>query len=238
MVSKLLLRGLLAGLLAGILAFGFARIFGEPQVDRAIAFETALDKAKGDAPDLELVSRPVQASYGLATGVLVYGTAVGGIFALVFAYASGRSGRLSPRAVSALIGLAGFMTIALVPDLKYPANPPAIGNPDTIGLRTRDYFLMLVVSIGGAVAAINLARSLIGRLGAWNAWLTGGVAFVLLIVAADAILPAVDETPSGFSAVVLWKFRLASLGIHAVIWGGIGLVFGWLVERRKEGLLF
>ncbi len=40
MVGNLLLRGMLVGVLAGLLAFGFARIFGEPQVDRAIAFES------------------------------------------------------------------------------------------------------------------------------------------------------------------------------------------------------
>jgi hypothetical protein len=46
MVRTLLIRGMLAGVLAGLLAFGFAKIFGEPQVDHAIAFEALLDRAK------------------------------------------------------------------------------------------------------------------------------------------------------------------------------------------------
>ncbi len=33
MVGALLLRGMLVGLFAGLLAFGFAKTFGEPQVD-------------------------------------------------------------------------------------------------------------------------------------------------------------------------------------------------------------
>ena len=99
MVRTLLIRGMLVGLLAGLLVFGFARIFGEPQVDRAISFESAIDdaKAKADAangiqavPEPELVSRPVQAGLGLFTGIMVYSTAFGGLFALVFAAAHAR----------------------------------------------------------------------------------------------------------------------------------------------------
>ena len=93
MVGSLLLRGMLVGLAAGLLAFGFAKFIGEPQVDKAIAFEAQLAAAKGEAPEMELVSRETQSSLGLLTGVVVYGTAVGGLFSLVFAYALGRSGR-------------------------------------------------------------------------------------------------------------------------------------------------
>jgi hypothetical protein len=51
MVGNLLLRGILVGVFAGLLAFGFARIFGEPQVNRAIAFEDQMSQAKGEAPE-------------------------------------------------------------------------------------------------------------------------------------------------------------------------------------------
>ena len=169
MVGSLLLRGMLVGVIAGLLAFGFARMFGEPQVDRAIAFEAQMDAAKGEAPEPEIVSREVQSTVGLLTGVLVYGTAIGGLFALVFAFVYGRLGRLGVRATAALLALAAFVSIVLVPDLKYPANPPSIGNPDTIGSRTALFFAMLVISIAALVAAVNLARGLGRRLGAWNA---------------------------------------------------------------------
>ena len=113
MVRTLLIRGMLVGLVAGLLVFGFGRLVGEPQVDRAIAFETAMDEARAKAEmakgmpamaaEPALVSRDVQASLGLLTGVVVYSTAFGGLFALVFAFAHGRVGHLSPRAVSALL---------------------------------------------------------------------------------------------------------------------------------------
>ncbi len=140
MVGNLLLRGMLVGVFAGLLAFGFARIFGEPQVDRAIAFEDQMSQAKGASPEPELVSREMQAGLGLFTGVIVYSAAVGGLFSLVFAFVYGRVGRLGPRATAALLALGGFVAIALVPDLKYPANPPSVGNPETIGFRTELYF--------------------------------------------------------------------------------------------------
>jgi hypothetical protein len=234
MVGKLLMRGLLAGLLASLLAFALARTFGEPQIDRAVAFERAADKAHGEAPDVELVSRNMQASYGLATGLLVYGTAAGGMFALVFAYAQGRAGRLSPRALAALIGVAAFLAVALLPALKYPANPPAIGNPDTIGLRTALFFIELIISLTVVAGIIKLARLLARRMGDWNAWLAGGTAGLVLLAIADMLLPAVQEVPPDFSAVLLWNFRIVSLGLHATIWIGTGLIFGTLTEYATE----
>ena len=109
MVRTLLIWGMVVGIVAGLLAFGFAKIFGEPQVDRAIAFEDQMDRAKGEAPGPELVSRAVQSGVGLLTGVVVYGTALGGLFALAFAFAYQRIGRLSARSTSALLAAAGFL---------------------------------------------------------------------------------------------------------------------------------
>jgi hypothetical protein len=39
MIKTLLVRGMAVGIVAGLLAFGFSSLFGEPSVDRAIAFE-------------------------------------------------------------------------------------------------------------------------------------------------------------------------------------------------------
>jgi hypothetical protein len=231
MVGNLLLRGMLVGVLAGLLAFGFARIFGEPQVDRAIAFEEMSSHDHGDAPEEELVSRETQAGLGLATGVIVYGAAFGGLFALVFAFVQGRVGRLGPRATAALLALAAFVAIVLVPDLKYPANPPAVGNPDTIGLRTELFFVMLVISVAAMVLAVMLARRLSAAIGFWNATIVAGAAFIIVIAIAQYSLPEINEVPEQFSAVLLWRFRTASLGIQVVLWTTIGLLFGALTER-------
>ncbi|WP_307722945.1 CbtA family protein [Gandjariella thermophila] len=228
----LLVRGMLSGLVAGLLALVFARIFGEPSVGAAIDFESAEQAARGETPDPELVSRGVQSTLGLATGVLVYAVAFGGLFALAFAVAYGRVGRLSPRATALLVALGGYLAAFVVPFLKYPANPPSIGNPDTINERTVVYFGMVALSIALAVAATYLGRRLVSRLGAWNAALVAGAAFIVTAALGALLLPTVNEVPEGFPAGVLWNFRVASLGIQLVMWTTMGLLFGALVHRR------
>lgn len=240
-VGQLLLRGMLVGVVAGLLAFGFARLFGEPSVGRAIAFETAQHEAETAAArqhglpapddDPEIFSRETQSGIGLLTAVVVYGAALGGLFALAFAGCYGRVGLMSPRACAALLALFGFVALYLVPDLKYPANPPSVGEPGTIAARTGLYFSTIAVSLAASLASLSLARLLAGRLGRWNAGIAAGFLFVLMVGAAFAALPAINEVPEAFPAAVLWQFRLASLGIQAVLWAAVGLLFGALTER-------
>jgi putative cobalt transporter subunit CbtA len=177
------------------------------------------------------LSGETQAGLGLFTGVIVYSAAVGGLFSLVFAFVYGRVGRFGPRATAALLALGAFVSIVLVPDLKYPANPPSVGNPETIGLRTELFFVMLVISVAALVLAVALAQRLSARYGAWNATLIAGAGFVVVIAIVQYVLPEINEVPEQFSAVVLWRFRVAALGIQAVLWTTIGLLFGVLTER-------
>jgi hypothetical protein len=53
----------------------------------------------------------------------------------------------------------------------------------------------------------------------------------LLVAAAQVALPAINEVPEQFSAVVLWQFRVAALGLQVVLWTTLGLLFGALTER-------
>ncbi|MBW0001812.1 MAG: CbtA family protein [Verrucomicrobia bacterium] len=237
MVRSLLIWGMLVGIVAGLLAFGFAKAFGEAQVERAIAFEEKQDRAQGDPPEPALVSREVQSGVGLFTGTVVYGTALGGLFALGFAFAYGRVGPPSARVMAALLAGAGFLALVLVPQLKYPANPPAVGQPGTIGYRSEWFFFMLLISLAALVTALMIGRSLAGRCGGWNAGLLAAAAFVGLIVVAQFLLPDINEVPDQFPAVVLWRFRIASLGMQLILWSTLGLLFGAAAERvlSKQG---
>jgi len=234
MTRSLLIRGMLVGVLAGLLVFLAAHWLGEPQVDRAIAFETAADQAKGEAPEPEVVSRHVQKTFGLFTAAVVYGAALGGIFSLVFAYSYGRVGPTRPRSLSAFLAFIGFVAIAFVPSLKYPANPPAVGNPDTIGVRTGAFFLMILISIMAAVLSLKVSRFSTRRFGSWNGGLLAFGLFVMLVGLCAYALPVVNEVPAGFPADVLWRFRLAAWALQAVLWAAIGLLFGWSTERDKR----
>ncbi|EKS66442.1 MULTISPECIES: CbtA family protein [Caballeronia] len=250
MIRTLLIRGMIAGLVAGLIGFGFARAFGEPSVARAIAFEeqhehehehehghadaAATQAHSHDHGDEALVSRDTQAGLGLLTGVAVFGTALGGLFSLVFAFAYGRLGALRARGTSALLALFGFVSVAIVPFLKYPPNPPAVGNAETIGPRTALFFGMVAISIAAAVFAVRLQRRMVARHGGWNATLIAAAAYIVVIVAAQVALPSVDEVPPDFSASLLWNFRVAAIGMQALLWTTLGLVFGALAARELE----
>jgi hypothetical protein len=231
MVGKLLVRGMLAGIAAGLLTFGFAKLVGEPQVDQAISFEEKLDAAKGEAPEPELVSRHTQAGLGLFTGVMVYGAAVGGLFSLTFAYLYGRTGKLSIRALSAWLALAAFVSIVIVPNIKYPANPPSVGDPETIGYRTGLFFLMIAISIAAMVFSVKVRRRAAASLGDWEASIVAGLLFIVIIAIVQSLLPVINEVPAQFPAVVLWKFRVAAIGMQVILWTTIGLLFGALADR-------
>lgn len=241
MTGRLLARGMLAGLVAALLAFGFLKLVGEPLVERAIAFERAMQAADGrdavtghssradDGP--ELVSRAVQRGIGLLAGLAVYGAACGGLFAIAFAFAYRRMIDFGPRATSALLAAAGFISVGLTPMLKYPANPPSAGLPETIDMRTSLYFALLLISLAAMIAAGVLRRRLSSSLGEWNAALAAGAGYIVVMTGVAVVLPALDEVPEAFPATLLWHFRVASLGGQAILWATMGLLFGVLAER-------
>jgi hypothetical protein len=245
-VGSLVIRGLLVGIVAGLLAFGFAKVFGEPAVGVAIEFESAHDEAEraqqvanGITPEPaepELFSRSVQSGVGLLTGMVGIGAGIGGLFAVLFAFANGRMGGLGlgsigPGATSTLLSFYGLWSVYVIPALKYPPNPPAIGEPDTIQLRTGMYFLIMAISIASTIGALKLRKGLVPKFGSWTGSVIAFAVYVAVISFFYLVLPQINEVPDDFPASTLWQFRMASLGIQIVLWGSIGLMFGWLVER-------
>jgi hypothetical protein len=222
---------MLAGVVAGLAAFVVAYLVGEPGVEGGIAYEEqGAAHAHGGE---ELVSRGVQSTVGLLVGVLVYAVAFGGILALVYVATRGRIGPARPRVAALVLAVVGFVTVVLVPFVKYPGNPPGSSDDGSIGQRTGLYLVMLLFSVLVAALAAALARSLAPRLGTWNATAVAVGAYLLVVAVGGALLPAVDETPPDFPATVLYDFRLASLAIQATLWAVLGLTFGTLVERER-----
>jgi hypothetical protein len=241
---------MLAGLLAGVIGFCFASLVGEAPENTAIAFEAYVEyTVHHEEPEAELVSRPLQSTAGLGTGTLIYGVALGGIFALVFVAAYGRLAPLAARGTAALVGGLGFTAIYLAPFLKYPANPPSVGDPDTISFRTGLYLVMVLVSVAAMVLAVMLRQRLVQRFGGWDATLIAGGVYLAVLAVCYLALPAINEVPQEalptvidavtdadvtFPPTVLWAFRVSSLGLQVVIWSTIALVFGVLAQRQLE----
>lgn len=238
-----LVNGLIAGLLAGFAAFLVAHQIGEPPVNTAIALEEAGsdaghshdDAAPADhhSEDGTVVSRDNQSTWGLLTGTLAIGTALGGLVALAAAGVVGRIGRLRPAQSTAVVALTGFVAVALIPFLKYPASPPATGNPDTIGERTGYYFAFLAISLLAAIAVTALATRLLPALGTYRTVLVSVGTYLVVVVLTAVLMPAVKELGS-FPAQTLWEFRRASIITIATMWTVIGVVLVGLVGRQQE----
>ncbi|OIK02528.1 cobalt transporter [Streptomyces sp. MUSC 14] len=270
MEKRLILRGVIAGAVAGLLAFVFARIFAEPQIAKAIDYESgrdaaqsALDKAAGLTPEAagpDIFSRTIQANVGIGVGMVFFGIAMGALFAVAYAVCLGRVGKLRPRNLAMLVALGGFLGMYLVPFLKYPANPPSIGHPDTIKDRGNLYLAMVLCSVLFLVGAVWLGKRLQARFGNWNATLLAAGGYVVAIGIVMALLPQLGElsanvqeyghhateTPlplknskgtivfPGFPADVLFSFRFYSVAAQALLWGALGLVFAPMAERLLD----
>lgn len=237
MFRSLLICGTVAGLAAGVLAFGFTTVAGEPAVDEAIAYEEAraATAAPGAAPEKELVARDTQRGLGLLTATTVYGLALGGLFALAFGLAYGRVGQASPRRTALWLAAAAFVVIYLVPFVKYPPNPPAVGSPETLDDRTILHIAFVAISLLAALAAVRGWRSLKTRLDPGAAGVLAGSGYVAIVTVAGIAMPGIHEVPKDFPATTLWRFREASVGTQAVMWATIGLVFAPAAARVMAG---
>lgn len=240
-----LVHGLLAGLLAGVAAFVVAYTVGEPQVDRAIALEesagaTADHLHEDEAPasgaashshgEDAAISRTTQSTLGLATGTLAIGVVLGGLTGLLAAVGLGRLGSLRPAASTAVVALLGAVSFSVVPFLKYPATPPAVGSGETIDSRTALWFGFVAVSVLGVLAAVAVARWATRRWTAVPGVVAGATAYVVVVTVAALAFPKVDEL-GGFPAGVLWDFRISSLLTLLAMWAVIGAALTALVDR-------
>ncbi|MGW4328560.1 CbtA family protein [Nocardia sp. NPDC004573] len=247
-LRTLLLRGLLAGLIAGLLAATVGYFVGEPKVDAAIAIEqagSAGEHAHAESPHAHgehapapgghshgdeeepLVSRGGQ-KFGQFLALGLAGLALGAIYASVAHFARRHTTLTGPRLALAL-GVAGWAAIVAVPFFKYPANPPAVGDPDTINERTLLWVAAVVLGLVAVGAAVAVFTALRGQLPTFR--LIGGVAaFVLVTTLGYLLLPGVNEVSADFPATLLWQFRVASLAETATLWACLALGFAALSE--------
>lgn len=222
-------RGALAGLVGGLSTAVFQFFVTEDQIRAALAIETAT----AVEPAEEMFSRGTQVVGGLVAAGL-YGVFLGVVFGIVCAAlwpilpgrgVFGRSIRLSG---------AAFVGWVLVPALKYPPNPPGVGDPDTIGGRTGGYVALLVVSLIVLYLALDLWNRLTaaGRVGGTRfAIVAAGYLAVITIL--YLVFPASPD-PVELPANLIWHFRLDSLAGNALLWLVLGVVFGLLGDRRSR----
>jgi len=239
--GSLVIAAVVTGVLAGLVAATFASIAGEPAIDDAIAIEeanaAAHPAAEEDHGEEEAsVSRSDQRGVGLFGAYALTGAAFGGLLALTTHGL--RRGRpdVARRVVTAGLILAGGLTVA--PWIKYPPNPPAVGDPDTLVERQWLYVGIICIAVLVGLAAVTLSQRLRSR--GWPehrrvAAVAATVAVIMLV--AFTLMPgAPDEVPVG--ATLVWRFRLASLGSNLTLWAVLTLAVAWVLAeatRRRVG---
>jgi hypothetical protein len=217
-------RGAAAGAAAGLVAATLAFFWLEPVLREAIALEGG-----GTIADDGIVSRSVQERVGAPLGFVLVGLAFGLVLAAV-----DRAARPSADPWRRALVLTGGVALAafVVPQLRYPANPPGVGDPETVTSRTGAYLVAVVL---GALIAVLVAiawRTLAddtGRVPPGSQ--VGVVAGALLLVALTWLALPSSGDPVEVPAALLWDFRIRSLGVTALLWVVLGATYGALTLR-------
>jgi predicted cobalt transporter CbtA len=230
--TGLLVRGLAAGGIAGLAAGLIGLVVVEAPIRAALAVEEARAAAEhttGDHAHAEVFDRSTQIVGGVLAAIVV-GLALGAVFATAYAYTRRWFTDREPFTRSLTLGLAAFGVAALLPAIKYPANPPAVGDPTTVNYRTGLYLGLIVAGVVLAYGASYLASRL-GHLTAPVRTTAVLLATVVAVVVLLLVFPAPpDAIPADMPSDVLWDFRLASLAETATLWIGLGLAFGLLID--------
>lgn len=229
-LAVVLKAAVLAGLLGGFAAAGFHWTFTEPLIDRAVEMEQHSHGSPADSPVEPLVSRPVQ-KLGLFVGFLLYGGAWGLLFGLLvhairpwFAEIGyGKQGVF----LAVLLGWA----VAIFPLLKYPANPPGVGELESIGYRQLLFLGLIALSLIGTIVALAFERRLrrTGRLARAGVMITYAVGFAMLFLAFPP-----NPDPVRLPLELVGEFRFLSLLGQLVLWTAMGGLFWWLCRNDSS----
>jgi hypothetical protein len=249
------LRYLAPGVVGGIVSFAFSRVMIEPLISAAVDYEGEREHAEaqlagGDHDHgHELFSRSVQENVGAAVGVIAFAVAMGVLFAVCYTVIRNvlerRGVATDPTALAVLLSVGMFAAIALVPGLKYPANPPTVGLEDTIGSRSSAFLTITVVSVVSACAAVAAGLAWSRRWGKWPATAVAAGGYVIVMAIAFVLLPSFHEVPGplsgpdgivvdGFPAQVLAEFRSYSVLNQALMWVTIGATWACLPALSRS----
>ena len=216
-----LISGALAGTIHGVVNFAIV----EPYLDQAIGIENQNLFASGEEEDnpqfwAEYESYRIWQKSGQVLAGIVLGIAMGSLFGIV--YVLSRNSLPGKNDVTKSLILAGLMwlTIYIIPFLKYPANPPTVGDGETVVLRAILYVSLIIISGVGVVVFYKLSKKLNG-----NKKYLSLVGYAGLMVTAFIAMPDnPDEITAPMNLVNEFRF-VSVLGVSS-FWGSVGILLG------------
>jgi hypothetical protein len=200
---------LVSGAIAGALLGLINQLLVEPYIDQAIAIEVQNTIASGDPVDFdELVQYRLWQKGGEIVAATILGTSLSALFGIVYAYAKGSIPGSSNKKKGLILAGIMFFVIFLVPALKYPANPPAVGDPETIEYRESLYIGMLAIS-GFAALGVSILYRKLGQTYRESRKIIVPALYAVIIASAFVVLPANPDEIT-ISSDLLMNFRILS----------------------------
>ena len=216
-----LFSGALAGTIHGIVNLGIV----EPHLDEAIGIENQNLFASGEEEDTPQfwaeydAYRDWQKSGQVLAGTIL-GTSIGALFGIVYAFA--RHVLPGSNDLKKTLLLAGVMwfTLYLIPFLKYPANPPTVGDGETVVLRAILYLSFIAISGLSVVVFYKLSKKLNGN----KKYLALAGYAGLMVITFVAMPDNPDEITAPMNLVNEFRF-VSVLGVSS-FWACIGITLG------------
>jgi predicted cobalt transporter CbtA len=221
---------LLAGAIAGTILGAMNQVAIEPFIEHAIELEMQNTAQSG-----QIINPAEFAAYrfwqrgGEIVAGTILGLSIGSLFGIVFAYArSSVPGSNNKKKGLIVAGIMWFV-LFLMPALKYPANPPSIGDPETIYYRQSLYVAFLAISGFSALGLAFLYRK-IRSLHIRKAIIPA--AYVAMMAGAYLAMPA-NPDPINAPVDLVIGFRITSAITITLFWGLLGVIFGAFWDKLK-----
>lgn len=226
---------LVSGAIAGTILGLINQILVEPYIDQAVAIEVQNTVASGESVDVdELAQYRLWQKGGAIVAGTILGTSISALFGIVYIYSRDSLPGSNNKKKGLILAGIMFFVIFLIPALKYPANPPAVGDPGTIEYRGSLYIGMLVISGFTALGVAILYRSL-GQTHRESRKIIVPTAYAVIIALAFVVLPTNPDEIT-ISSNLLMNFRIVSTITMGIFWGILGILLGsfWDIVKPHE----
>jgi hypothetical protein len=223
---------LLAGAIAGTILGVVNQVAVEPYIERAIELEML---QQNTAQSGQVINPAEFAAYRfwqkggeIAAGTIL-GLSIGSLYGIVFAYTHGSVPGSNNKKKALIVAGIMWFVLFLMPALKYPANPPAIGNPETIYYRQSLYVAFLAISGFSALGLAFLYRKMVASLNTKKATIIP-LAYAAIMVGAYLAMPA-NPDPINAPIDLVIGFRITSAITISMFWGLLGIIFGTFWDK-------